>query len=233
MRKLAVLSIMALLAVTAANAAQVVQTQSYSGIPNLTDTLAFNQFDDNGGVYTLNSIKIILNLNTSGGQLILDNDSPDPASGTFQFGAKGRITSSDVTLLSATFSPITATAQALNTGSFNLSGNVGDVPKDYDPSPPDGMQYSGVGASDSQFDFVGSAFWTTGTVGYVGTGTYNIDLEVNQWTDYGSIGGIEFSVTPASAAGDVTVVYDYTVPEPATMALLSLGLAFLRKKKLA
>jgi len=234
MRKLAILAILALLAVTSANAAQITQTQTYSGIPNLTQNMTFNQFDDNGGAYTLNSIKVILNLNTSGGQLVLDNDSDAPAAGVFEFGAKGNITSPDVTLLNAAFQPITTTAEALNTGVFNLSGNVGDVPNDYDPTPPDGMLHTGVPAFDSQSDFVGSAFWATGTKGYLGTGTYDIALSVNQWLDYGSVGGIEFSATPVSASGDVTVIYDYTIPEPATIALLSVGtLGFIRRRKLA
>jgi hypothetical protein len=51
-----------------------------------------------------------------------------------------------------------------------------------------------------------------------------------QWTDVGGIGGIEYAVVPASASGDVTVVYNY-VPEPATITLLCIGAAALLKRK--
>ena len=48
---------------------------------------------------------------------------------------------------------------------------------------------------------------------------------------YSDDSGIEYAVTPLSAAGDVTVIYNY-IPEPATMSLLGIGaLALIRRRR--
>ena len=210
--------------------ATITQTESFSGIPNMWPTLTFDQFDDQGGLCTLVAIEIILTLNVDNGQLILDNDSEEPAVGVFMFGGIGGITSTDVTLLDASSQPIAPVVSALHSGGFSLTGNVGDGPGDYDPSPPDGMQYNGGPKSDNASGFVKSSEWTTGTKGFIGTGTYDIVANIIQWHDYGSIGGIEFAVTPVDAWGDVQVIYNYEcIPEPSM--LLALGVALLGLKK--
>ena len=104
-------------------ATTIVQTQNFSGIPNMLGSSTFNQFDNSGG-YILNSVQVKLYLQTSGGQLILDNDSNLPASGNFQFGAKGTISSTDVALLNSLAQPIPGEVEALNSQVFNLAGNV-------------------------------------------------------------------------------------------------------------
>ncbi|MCD4830796.1 MAG: PEP-CTERM sorting domain-containing protein [Anaerohalosphaeraceae bacterium] len=232
MHKLTVFTVLVLLAAAAANAVQITQVQTYGGEPLFSEVLTFEQFDDNGGAYTLNSIQIKLTLNANGGQFIFDNDGPEPVAGNWEFGAKGIIHSTDVTLLNSASVPVTAMAEALHTGTFALAANTGDTEHDYDPSAPDGMQYDAGFVSDTQADFVGSASWTTGTNGFLGIGSYDINLDVFSWLDC-SAGSISFTFTPVLADGDVTIVYDYTVPEPATMVLLGLGIVFLRKKKIA
>jgi hypothetical protein len=135
-----------------------------------------------------------------------------------------------VSLLNSSLAAIPGTVNAYHSGSFSLDPNVGDIEGDYDPSPPDGMLYKGATETDSKSDFVNSAAWA----GYQGTGTYNIDYEILHWLDYGSIGGIEYAVTPVSASGYVEVIYDYyIIPEPATIVLLCTGglILLLRKKK--
>jgi len=214
--------------VPAADAAVITQTKDFDGIPNMTGSLNFNQFNNSGGL-TLQSIEVSLALQTSGGNLKLDNDSTSPASGTFEFGAKGNLSSTDVVLLNSLFSPVPGEVSAIYSQVFNLAANVGDGPGDYDPTPPDGLLYCGGTINKSLSGYVTSPVWYAGTKGFVGTGTYNISYTVYQWLDYGSIGGIEYAAIPGSVNGNVTVVYNY-IPEPTTLLLLGLGAVMLRRK---
>ncbi|MHC4984881.1 MAG: choice-of-anchor E domain-containing protein [Planctomycetota bacterium] len=156
-----------------ASALTITQTETYAGTPNLSDTFTFDQFDDLGGTLTLVSIEILVELNIDGGQLILDNDGVDPAVGTYEFGAKSDISSTDVSLLDAAAQPVVAELEALTLGAFNLAGNVGDGANDFDPSAPDGMQVDGGPLSDSDDGFIGAAYFAS----YIGVSTYDIDPE--------------------------------------------------------
>jgi len=205
----------------------IVQSKDFSGIPNLTETLNFKQFDDLGGTLTLQSIQVLLELEVSGGSMILDNDGVDPAAGTFEFGAKGSISSSDVSLLDIALDPVTGVVEAMHIGTFNLAGNQGDGQTDFDPTNPDGMQYYGSIEFDSDSGFITPIVFSD----YIGTGTFDIEFGVTQWQDFGGISGIEWAIAPVSAVGKVEVIYNY-VPEPATMAFLSIGLLFCRRRHL-
>ncbi|PKL43331.1 MAG: hypothetical protein CVV39_08610 [Planctomycetes bacterium HGW-Planctomycetes-1] len=146
----------------------IVQKQTFGGTPNISGVLAFNQFDESVG--NLTSIQITLFLQSSGGRLILDNDNEYPVSGTLEFGAKGIISSTDVSLVNASSAYIPGEVGAYHSGTFNLAGNVGDVEGDYDPNAPDGLEYNGGIETDSKSDFVGEFAWD----GYKGSGTYDI-----------------------------------------------------------
>ena len=207
--------------------ATITQVETFSGTPDLTRTLTFDEFDDLGGTLTLTSIQVSVSLSAIGGQLILDNDGESSASGSFDFGAKGDISSTDVSLLDAGLLPVTSEVQAGHNQAFSLDPNTGDGPSDFDPTAPDGLQYNGGTETDSDSGLISGTVFNQ----YIGTGTYDIDVDVTQWQDFGGVSGIEWAVTPVSASGEVTVIYNY-IPEPATLGLLSLGaLALLRRRR--
>ncbi len=207
-------------------AATTTRTKDFNGMPGYYN-LTFNKFDDHNGLYTLNFIKVTLALNVNGGQIILDNDGEEPASGTFEFGANARISSSDVVLLNSSSQEIPGDVQAVHIDTFNLAGNVDDTVFQIDPNAPDGMQYWGTLESDANTDFVGPFAWAS----YTGLGTYNILVSVEHVAKVFGGDNVQFFATPANSSGYVTIVYDYIVPEPATITLFCTGtLAFLKRK---
>ena len=211
------------------------QTRYFSGIPNIPNgTSTFNQFDDNGDTWVLQSIQISFTLESSGGRLILDNDNDYAVSGIFEFGSKGDISpTTDVILKDSSSNPIPGQADAYHSEPFSLAANLGDGVGDYSPVSPDGLLYNGKIETSIKSGFVGSDFWTAGTNGFLGTGTYDIDYSIIRWADHNGSGQIEYAITPVNVNGLLTVVYTYdVVPEPATIILLALGtFTFLRKKK--
>jgi hypothetical protein len=208
------------------------QTRFFTGIPSMNGSLTFNQFYDNGGAWTLQSIEVSLTLQASGGYIRIDNDSSVPASFSFTFGAGGVLSSTDVNLSDSLNQPVPGQVAVYRSQSFNLAGNVGDGTGDYDPTPPDGALYNGNIVTDTNVGFIGNYYWDKGTEGFLGTGTYDVNYSVWQHFTYDVFGGIEFKSIPANASGLVTVLYTYdTIPEPATIALLCTGLIFLLKRK--
>ena len=225
MKRLTICVVGMFLTAEMACAATITQTKNFNVIPNMNGSLVFNKF--NSALGSLTSIQIRLTLQTSGGQLIIDNDNTLPASGTFEFGAMGSISSTKVALLDSSHMAIPGTAGAYTSQAFTLTANAGDGMGDYDPTPTDGLLYNGGIETDNKSGFVGSFAWGD----YTGSDTYNIDYSILQWLDFvGSIGGIEYAILPVNASGNVTVVYGY-VPEPATIGLLAVGaIALLRKR---
>ncbi|MBU2457846.1 MAG: PEP-CTERM sorting domain-containing protein [Planctomycetes bacterium] len=209
------------------------QTKYFSGTPSMSGSLTFNRFDNYGGTLVLQSIDISLTLQASGGYFILDNDNTSPVSGTFEFGANATIIgATDVILKDSSSQDIPAQAAAYHSGVFNLAADVDDDTGDYDPTGPDGMFYNGGIENSTTSGSIGNAFWSgfTGS----GTGTYNINFSVTQRASCSGPDYIENqSSPPPSTFGFVTVLYTYEpVPEPATIALLTVGaLALLKKRK--
>ena len=201
------------------------QTESFSGVPTLNDSLVFDKFDPTLG--TLDSVEIIISLVSEGGFLIMDNDSQDPASGTFDFGANALFTST-APFVNDVFGSVVSTLSAAHSGVVNLDPQVGDGTNDFDPAGPDGTSFTGGIENDGDSGFLASAIFGSWT----GTGeTVTIDVEATQLANISATGGVEIAYTPITTSGDVTVKYTYTVPEPMTMSLLALGgIAVLRRK---
>jgi len=201
------------------------ESETFSGTPNFDQVLTFNEFDEQSGNRTLTDIQVLLSFSSIGGSLILDNDSGDPASGTFEFGAKGDISSVEVSLIDAGFQPVVSEISAVYSDGFSLDPNTGDGSNDFDPTPPDGMQYDAGTQSGNDGGYLAAGVFSQ----YLGTSTFDVTADAIQWSDFGSVSGIEYAVSPSTASGTVTFnyFYDYTgqpIPEPATMLLFGTGL---------
>lgn len=222
LRAVVALALVAFVA-AAASGAQVTTTQSFSGTPDFSRTLTFDQIDL-GPNCTLNWIKVTLTGNVNGGQFILDNDSEEAASGIFEFGATNSIGSSSVPMLDASFSPVVGQVKVVHAEEFALSANEGDGAGDYDSSAPDGMLYVGGSECDGKTGYINSAFFPQ----YIGTGTFTVQVDTKQYMTYGGVSGIEVAFTPVSAFGCMDITYDYScVPEPSSILAIVTGMGSL------
>ncbi|MBL4808858.1 MAG: PEP-CTERM sorting domain-containing protein [Phycisphaerales bacterium] len=192
----------------AAQASPLIQTQSFTGIPDYDQTFTFNQFDSALG--TLTGINVTLQLDISGGFLGVDNDGIDPAVVNVEFGASGILTSLPGLFLSLTTS---------NSATFNLAADDLDGPG-VQTTGPDYDELSGVATSSSTSSAILAAFFSN----YIGLGTFDILADINQVIDFGGVSGVAGQFDPQVADIIVTVGYKYDpIPAPGSMALLGLG----------
>lgn len=113
-----------LVSASAVQATVISQTKTFDGIPGFSSILNFNQFDDNGGTYTLNSIQVTVQLNTdAGASLRIDNDGAAPASGTTEFGSDGIIFASDVNLTKTDTSTFNGALQSTTSKFMSLAAD--------------------------------------------------------------------------------------------------------------
>ncbi len=203
----------------------ITQTRSFSGVPDFSQPLLFNKY--NGPLSALTNVKVSYSITIQGGQFIIDNDANSPANLTANFGAGLDATSTNVNLLDSSFNAIIDDVSVVNTGTFNLSGNVGDGLNDYQPTGPDGAILVGATKNKTGGADVNSLFLSQ----FVGAGTYTVNAKANQIGSLSFNSGIETATTPVTAFGTITVTY--TVPEPSSTMLLgfaALGLAFRRRR---
>ena len=215
----------AALAGLASGQTTITQTLNFSGVPDFSQPLLFNKY--NGPLSALTKVNVSYSITIQGGQFIIDNDANSPANLTANFGAGLDATSTDVNLLDGSFNQIIDDVSVVNTGTFNLSGNVGDGLNDYDPSSPDGALLVGTTKNKTGGADVNNLFLSQ----FVGAGTYTINAKANQIGSLSFNSGIETATTPVTAFGTITVTY--TVPEPSSTMLLGLaaaGLAFRRRR---
>lgn len=225
-------ALLALCVVSACQAATITQVLPFSGTPDYTSVLTFNQFDTQGGTLTLQSVWVNITLTSSGGSLKLDNDGAGSAVGSVEFGAQASITPS-ISMVNDNLMQLFPTGALKATGGAGLSLSADDG--DTEVNGTDFFSYAGTdygSYTGGQVTDTASGFVTALAFGqYKGTGTYTVSVNTTQVANYGALGGAQAQIDPLTTSGSVEIVYTY-VPEPATMSLLALGgLAMLRRRK--
>ncbi len=220
----------ALLATCAmASGATITQMETFSGVPDFSTPLTFDSFDTSLG--TLDSVEIIADLLITGGTAQVDNESPSTATVTVEFDA-------DADLMSAgeVFMPA-VNAVASVTQNLLLDPDDGDGAS-IDPSPTDGATIPIVSTTGLDSALMvrangGIEALQVSTFEDISAGAdYVIMLDSGTVFSISGASGVAGGFTPASVSGDVTVKYNYTVPEPMTMSLLAIGgAALLRRRK--
>lgn len=209
------------------SAATIVQTKSFSFVPDGSAALTFDQFDPSLG--TLESITITTNVTKTGGSLFVDNESAAPASGNISQSVTIDL-SSPVSLVDGSLLPIGNGVAATSVYAASVGVDDGD----------------GAGVQSTGADYDGTSFGPVSNSqtrdvhtlvfgDYKGTGTYVIDVVGVQGFNTSAIGGAAVAIDPATASGDVTITYTYSVsaiPEPSSALLGGLGLlALLRRRR--
>jgi hypothetical protein len=218
-----------------ASAGVITQTKTF-GVdrPNFSQDLMFDQFDDQGGTLTLNSIEVIVNLNVAGGSLKVDNDSPETAIGNVFFGAELLLTLT-VSMIDASSMNIIQVGDVKATGGQLISLLADDGDAEVIGGTPffsyagvDYGFYNGGSLSDGDSGFVNPTVFSQ----YIGTGQYKVTADTLQIADYSALGGVQAQIDPLFADGTVQIIYNFT-PEPATLSMLLLGGLGLPRRRMA
>ncbi len=207
-----------------ASATTTTQTLFYNFNPNGSQALTFSQFDTTLG--TLNTITVQCTMEKVGGSVSTTNTSTDSGTETFTSQVTANI-SSAVPLLGQGFTPL-----------------VGSQSGDLNAFDSTSLILAASGQLGSSFTYLaGNSFATptNDTVNpivfsyYEGSGTYNIMINGTDTSTVSGIGGLTYTVTPATVAGTVAVTYDYTssVPEPSAplLGLIPVMMFALRRRR--
>ena len=224
MRKvLGILSVLFVI-VSCANASLVSESASYSGDTNFQETLSVAQFDNSLG--TLNSVKL-----TFDGWIISSvgfentNDGPYDADFFASLGWYSTISNSvtlNITGGSTTYLGVTenATSTAPNLDAY------------------DGLtDYAGVSGLTEEiinenYQIIVTLTDPSELGGFTGSDFVDFTIDASN-SGLSSLMGISSSFLSTQAGVSVLAEYDYTVPEPMTIALLGLGGLFIRRRKSA
>lgn len=212
MKKIILLSALLLATAQFAWGATIVQSFDTGAISPGTDTVnsfTVNQFDTSLG--TLLRVTFEISVDTWGGSYKVINTTTDNSevTGTMYQGITADISGDAVPSGMAVAASVQSRVYTLaNTGdSLGINGPDALSPNSSTPSSRDAL----------------AVLFSTY---YEGTGTYNVDFHSRQNNEHTSSGSTSFEGTSAFSKGYLTVTYEF-VPEPSSLALLSIGCAVL------
>lgn len=212
MKKVSLIIVALLVATGSLHADRITQTNTFSGTPNYSKALWFNQFDTLGGIRTLTNVTVSVFLLTDAqGSIGVDNDGALSASGEVTMGNK--LTLTVALAYGVGLSPLYATTAA----AFSLAADDGDGAT-YSTI---GSDYGFMGVTATQTNssaIIGSGYWGA----YQGSGAFLFDAYIDQIANYAVLGGVQALIDPMHSSGRVVVTYDY-IPEPASAMLVFFG----------
>jgi len=211
-----------------ASAASTFSTQSFSFVPNGSQTLNLNKFDTTLG--TLTGVTVTTTFTKTGGSVSGDNDSASSATVDFTSQTVGNISSTVVQLLNVGGVKIFgATAQDLDvsdTATLLLQPTTGDSMTQFDNTgKADFAVYNGITGTATSSGTVGAAYWAAYC--FAGHQTFAVKMNAQNLSGISSVSGVQYAVVAPTVSGDVTVTYTYTAAIPESSAALLGGLGML------
>jgi len=168
-------------------------------------TLSFEQFDDHGGLCTLQSVTLYLEA-TEEANVASENNSAIPGLVTLQL--TGFLTGDGPAGLSTTV------LMSVTEGPVSLDPSDGET-----GSGPDFHDFGLLTESGSD-----SHILTTGLGPFIGTGFIDIEIFGSGGFVLSGIADSRLTIAGFRAFGDATITYEYQcIPEPATLILLTAG----------
>lgn len=212
---------------TVNNATSIVQTSTFSFVPNGNVTTSFTKFDSLGGLRTLESVFITVFYTKSGGQYSVDNESLSAATVSLTHSIAAELRETGLDNLNKAGGGIlgdyeTAVLSAVNTlAGVSIGADDGDSVSVFDASGSDYYRYepSNITASDSGF--------MSNIAQFAGLGSYSLKVFATQETGIDGLSGTSQSFSPSTMTGYTEVTYNFSaVPEPSVFGLIG-GLGFV------
>jgi hypothetical protein len=187
-----------------------------------TDSWSFNKFNSYNGTYTLTSVRVEFLLYAWDGFIGSDNDGTTTANGAVSLDVNGNLSASGVGLVNSIFANVWASLLVRSATTFNLAANDGDG-SGYQTGGSDYAFLSGPTEANAKTTTANDLIADAVKGSYIGTDTFSMRFTSSQAHNVLTGGGVESQISPQSAKGTVKITYDYVIPEPAAIGLISLG----------